>query len=72
MDFKNVDEMPNHICYYWTGLNLPVLRNVSNGKLCLAIYLTKLRTGDSDNRLSTLYNVQRSTLESYLCKNLYS
>lgn len=78
MDFENVDEMPNHICHYWTGLNvleflalydeIPVLRNVSNGKTCLAIYLTKLRTGDSDNRLSTLYNMPRSTLESYLKK----
>lgn len=71
--------MPDHICHYWTGLTvlefltlcneIPILETVAKGKTCLAIYLTKLRTSDSDNRLSSLYNMPRSTLESYLKKN---
>lgn len=32
-------------------------------KTALGIYLTKLRTGDSDERLATLFNISRRKLE---------
>ncbi|XP_041983275.1 uncharacterized protein LOC121736257 [Aricia agestis] len=42
---------------------VPRLNNAHRGATALAAYLTKLRTGDSDQRLSTLFKIPRSTLE---------
>lgn len=75
-DFENVHEMPNHICHYWTGLRsneflslvneVPALNSVVSPRTSLAIYLIKLRTGDSNQRLSTLFNMPRSTVELHM------
>jgi hypothetical protein len=74
---ENVEEMPNHICHYWTGLTVPQFLtlqniipslNVKQPKRALAIYLIKLRTGDSNKRLGTLFDMPRSTLESLMNK----
>ncbi|KAJ8708905.1 hypothetical protein PYW07_013509 [Mythimna separata] len=77
LNFEKVSEMPNHICHYWTGLTVPqflILHNllpplnVKQSKRALAIYLTKLRTGDSNRRLATLFGIPRSTLELIMNK----
>lgn len=75
-DFENIEVMPNHICYYWTGLEVSeflILYNelhlqVRSPKTSLAAFLIKLRTGDSDRRLSTLLDIPRATLESRMNK----
>lgn len=77
-DFENVQDMPNHICHYWTGLNvtefltlyneLSLDNYVTSPKLSLAIYLIKLRTGDSNKRLSSLFQMSRTTLERQMKK----
>ncbi|KAF9812354.1 hypothetical protein SFRURICE_005465, partial [Spodoptera frugiperda] len=77
LNFENVSEMPNHSCHYWTGLTVPQFLilfnllprlNVKQPKRALAIYLIKLRTGDSNRRLSTLFNIPRTTLELIMKK----
>ncbi|KAJ8708930.1 hypothetical protein PYW07_013534 [Mythimna separata] len=64
--------MSDELCHYWVGLSkeqfgelyleLPGIENIRHNKLALAAYLIKLRTGDSDQRISTLLNVPRTTL----------
>lgn len=77
LNFENVSEMPNHSCHYWTGLTVPQFLilfyllprlNVKQPKRALAIYLIKLRTGDSNRSLSTLFNIPRTTLELIMKK----
>lgn len=76
LNFENVSEMPNHHCHYWTGLTVPQFLilynllplNVKQPKRSLAIYLIKLRTGESNRRLSTLFDIPRSTLELIMKK----
>lgn len=79
LDFENVGAMPNYICHYWTGLIVeqflelynsipPLATEFKDGKTVLAIYLTKIRTGDSNERLSNLFNMPRSTLEIKMSK----
>lgn len=46
---------------------MPAL-NVRKPKRALAIYLSKLRTGESNKRLSTIFNIPRSTLELIMNK----
>lgn len=68
--------MPNHICHYWTGLEvsefiilfneLPLANQVPSPKSALAIFLIKMRTGDSNKRLSSLFNIPRSTMERHM------
>ena len=48
--------------------DLPRLSMVHNGTLGLIAYLIKLRTGDSDERISSLLNVSRSTLSRLMGK----
>lgn len=72
LDFNNIEEMSEDLVHYWIGLtknqfrqlilDTPRIRNMHKGTLALAAYLVKLRTGDSDERISTLFNVPRTTL----------
>lgn len=74
LEFGNVSLMSPHLCRYWLGMNaeqfeellacVPSLsQNVENPSLALCIYIVKLRTGDSNERLSSLFQLSRSTLE---------
>lgn len=73
IDFENIQSMPEHIIHYYLGLTkaqyqqilseVPRLSNKHRGSFALAAYLMKLRTGDSDERMSALLQVPRSTLE---------
>jgi hypothetical protein len=72
-NFENVNEMPNHVCHYWTGLTvleftalydeLMIENYITSPKTSLAMYLMKLRTGDSGKRLCSLFQIPRTTLE---------
>lgn len=66
--------MDPHSCHYWLALNseqfnellncIPMLYDYfANPSVALCIFLVKLRTGDSNQRLSTLFKIPRSTLE---------
>ncbi|KAF9413681.1 hypothetical protein HW555_008127 [Spodoptera exigua] len=73
IDFENIQSMPEH---YYLGLTkaqyqrilseVPRLSNKHRGSFALAAYLMKLRTGDSDERMSALLQVPRSTLERHM------
>ncbi|XP_047025748.1 uncharacterized protein LOC124634289 [Helicoverpa zea] len=74
LDFNNIAAMDAHLRHYWLGLtemqfneilnSLPTLHNkVRNPSLALSTFLVKLRTGDSNQRLATLFQLPRSTLE---------
>lgn len=75
-NFECIEEMPNHICHYWTGIEvfeflilyneLPLVGKVPSPKTSLAIFLIKMRTGDSNKRLSSLFNIPRSTMERHM------
>ncbi|XP_023940626.2 uncharacterized protein LOC112047666 [Bicyclus anynana] len=77
-DFDKVNEMPNHYCYYWTGLTvtefLTLFSELSldnfkpKPKSSLALYLIKLRTDDSYKRLASLFQISRTTLENRIKK----
>lgn len=67
------------MCHYWIGmsgdqfnellLTVPSLcENVPNAGLSHHFFLVKLRTGDSNERLFTLFKIPRSTLERYMDK----
>ncbi|XP_075981959.1 uncharacterized protein LOC142980452 isoform X2 [Anticarsia gemmatalis] len=76
LHFESIDEMEDHVVHTWIGLNkaqfhqmfneVPQLLEIPRASLALAAYLIKLRTGDSDERLSTLLKVSRRTLEKWL------
>ncbi|XP_026737081.1 uncharacterized protein LOC113500467 [Trichoplusia ni] len=78
LDFENIECMEDHIFYHWVGFNkdqfrqilneVPQFLNLKNGSLILAAYLIKLRTGDSDDRLSTLLQIPKTTLVTQLGK----
>ncbi|XP_022833905.1 uncharacterized protein LOC111361744 [Spodoptera litura] len=76
LHFKSIDDMEDHVIHTWIGLNktqfhqmfneVPQLLEIPRASLALAAYLIKLRTGDSNERLSTLLAVSRRTLEKWL------
>lgn len=79
IDFSNVHTIPSHLCHYWLGLtatqfydllnNIPRLHEtVPDASIALSIYLAKLRSGDSNERLSGLFNMPRTTLERNMNK----
>ncbi|XP_034839386.1 uncharacterized protein [Maniola hyperantus] len=79
IDFSNVHSIPPNLCHYWLGLNATQFYNLLNSipqlyekvpdaSVALSIYLTKLRTGDSNERLTGLFNMPRSTLERNMNK----
>lgn len=76
-NFEQVSQMENVLCHYWTGLTVVNFLNLFNSlphltfkrpKNALAIYLAKLRTGESDRRLSTIFAVSRPTITLILKK----
>lgn len=78
-DFSNIRMMPPYLCHYWLGFNadqfydllnsIPNLaEQVPNASIALCIYLVKVRTGDSNERLATLFNKPRTTLERWMSK----
>ncbi|XP_045457322.1 uncharacterized protein LOC123667471 [Melitaea cinxia] len=79
LDFNNINMMPPNLCQYWLGVTaaqfhellaeMPSLHNeVPSASVALSIYLAKLRTGDSNERLSSLFEMPRSTLERNMNK----
>lgn len=81
LDFTNVEaiqEIEENIFFFWTGrskqdfftlLNeVPRIQEMHKGILGLGALLMKMRTGESDVRLSTLLDVPRSTLERLMNK----
>lgn len=79
VDFNNINMMPPHLCHYWLGMTaaqfhellseIPSLREqVPSASVALSIYLVKLRIGDSDDRLASLFQMSRRTLERNMTK----
>ncbi|CAG4974890.1 unnamed protein product [Parnassius apollo] len=61
--------MDDSVFYYWLGHTKAQFRELEaaspdfqNRATAIGAYLMKLRTGDSDDRISTLLNMSRSTL----------
>lgn len=76
-DFRIRGALTNEEMHFWVGLNgdqfdaileqTPSLSEISNDpRTALAILLVKLRTGDSNERLATLFNMSRRKLERHL------
>ncbi|XP_045781841.1 uncharacterized protein LOC123878594 [Maniola jurtina] len=79
IDFTDITNLDAKMCHFWLGftieqlqellLMLPSLsQQVPSACLALSIYLAKIRTGDSNERLSEFFNIPRSTLERYMNK----
>lgn len=78
LDFENVQEMDDSVFEYWIGLTkekfntlfqeVSRLGQIKRGSVDLAALLLKMRTGDSNERISTLVKVPRRTLESLMDK----
>lgn len=68
--------MEDHIVHMWTGLSkvqfmqllneVPQVLGNHGGSTALVAYLIKLRTGDSNDRLSSILKVSRRTFERWL------
>ncbi|RVE40334.1 hypothetical protein evm_015016 [Chilo suppressalis] len=75
-DFSNIFNMADLSFHHWFGFSkeqfniilneVPQFNQMKKGPTALAAYLLKLRTGDSNERISILFNIPRRTLESYL------
>lgn len=78
VDFENIESMPDHLVHYWLGKTKEQYRNileevtqintVRRGRAALTAYLIKLRTGDSNARLSSLMKIPKRTLGTLLSK----
>ncbi|CAG9792702.1 unnamed protein product [Diatraea saccharalis] len=79
LDFSNIKIMSPHLCRYFLGLNsdqfydllnsIPnLVDHVPNASIALSVLLVKLKTGDSNERLATLFNKPRSTIERWMGK----
>lgn len=77
LDFKNIEEIEDNEFHFWTGLtkyqfNVILNQTPSLGDrsvhpaTVLGIFLTKIRTGEPDERLATKFNMSRRTLERKL------
>jgi hypothetical protein len=77
LDFENIHGIEDNELHFWTGVTknqfnsilrlTPSLNNRSDiPATVLGIYLTKIRTGSPDERLATLFNMSRRTLERKL------
>ncbi|XP_045510487.1 uncharacterized protein LOC123705641 [Colias croceus] len=75
-DFDSMTELDNEDLFFWVGFNYeqfniilnqtPSLANQSRPRTVLGVYLTKLRTGESNERLASLFGMSRRTLERKL------
>lgn len=77
LDFSVRGAMSNEEMHFWTGLNsekfgfiIEQTRSLSTRcnqpRTALGVYLSKLRTGDSNERLATLFGMSRRKLERLL------
>lgn len=66
LDFEYIEYLSDEIVQQWTGISADQfidlahatsLFNLKRGKTALALYLAKLRTGETDERLSNLFQV---------------
>lgn len=74
--FGDIQRLPDHLVHYWIGITkeqhqqilneTPTLRDMRRGSLALTALLCKLRTGDSNERLSGLFQIPRRTLETLM------
>lgn len=72
--FGEIQRLSDHLVHCWIGISkeqhqqilneTPTLRDMRRGSLVLTALLCKLRTGDSNERLSVLFQVPRRTLET--------
>ncbi|CAG5049231.1 unnamed protein product [Parnassius apollo] len=73
LDFNNIQDMEDHLLHYWLGISkqefgvllnlITRLNEMRNGAVALAIYLLKLRTEDSNRRISSITQIPTSTLQ---------
>ncbi|KAF9820224.1 hypothetical protein SFRURICE_010216 [Spodoptera frugiperda] len=76
---EGIQEIEDNIFFFWTGRSkqdfftlpneVPRIQGMHKGLLGLAALLIKMRTGESDVRLSTLLDVPRSTLKRLMNKS---
>lgn len=69
-NFEFIDEMDEFLVCMWTGLNkvqfhnvlqnTPLLNNCKTPKTALGLYLMKSRTGDSHERLASLFQISKA------------
>lgn len=73
LDFENLDELCPDTLQFWAGVShqqfnaifdeTPSLQEYSNGKTMLGIYLCKLRSGEPNRRLMSVFGLPRSTIQ---------
>ncbi|CAK1555942.1 unnamed protein product [Leptosia nina] len=78
IDFENIEDSDEELVFYWLGISkdqfrqvleeVPRLKNSHRGATGLAACLTKFRTGVSDQQLSVLFKLPRSTLVRLMSK----
>lgn len=78
IDFNNLNDLSDELVHFWIGLNkdqfnslfneVSQFHNIPRGHTTLGVYLMKLRKGDSNERISTMFQIPRSSLESLLGK----
>ncbi|RVE44543.1 hypothetical protein evm_010809 [Chilo suppressalis] len=76
LQFNNIQMLPEHWVQYFLGIKKEEhqvilnetrrLGSMRRGSLALTILLCKLRTGDSNERLSVLFQIPRRTLETLM------
>lgn len=77
LNFENLDQIDDNELHFYTAVNknqfrailgeIPSLRNRSKKPATvLGVYLTKVRTGEPDERLASMFNMSRRTLERKL------
>ena len=76
ISYENIQNYPDNQVHYFIGMSKQEhqqileatsrLRNMHRGSFALTVLLCKLRTGDSGDRLSSLFQVPRRTLETLM------
>lgn len=76
LNFSDILKMEDHSVHHWTGLTKDQFQSILNevprlcrklsGRIGLTAYLMKLRTGDSNERISELFNIPKRTLDGYV------
>ena len=76
-DFELLESLGDNDIFFWTGLTIAqfntvleetpsLTQTVNRSRTVIGVYLSKLRTGESNERLATLFNMSRRTLERKL------
>lgn len=74
LDFNTIGAVTSEEMHFWTGRSFEQFEEIleqtpslsqrcKNPRTALGIFLTKLRTGESNERLATLFNMSRQNLE---------